>query len=179
MNGKEIVMIILFFFFLSFSALAQEKEKQSIEFPQLSIEQKLDRAVRNVNSRDIVGIAYAKSMGKTPEDFGKFNGDNTAYLWADIKGKGPIPFVQYWNRFLQTDKNSKMEILNVSKTSVEAKMTVYGESNLKALSDQGVTVEEYAKYYGKYSETLANFLGLDYKQKYENGWIVFTVTEKE
>jgi hypothetical protein len=62
---------------------------------------------------------------------------------------------------------------------VKAKMTVYGETNIKALADLGVTTEEYANFYGKYSETLADSLGLEYKQKFEDGWIVFSVTEKK
>jgi hypothetical protein len=166
-------------FILSFSTLAQEKKEQSIELPQLSLEQKLDRSVRNTTARDIIGIAYAKSMGKTPEDYGNFIGGVTAFFWADIKGKGPVPFVQYWSRFLQTDKDSKMEILSVSKTSVKAKMTLYGISHIKTLADLGVTAEEYASYYGKYSEKLADYLGLEYIQKFEGDWIVFTVTEKK
>ncbi len=160
-------------------AAAQEKESHGIAFPQSSLEQKLDRAVRNVNSRDLGGIAYAKSLGKTAADFGKVQGQLTAYLWTDIKGKGPIPFVQYWSRFVQTDISSKMEILNATKTSVEARMTVYGEKNLKSLASLGVTAEEYATYYGAMSEALADFLGLDYRQKFENGWIVFIVSEKK
>jgi len=155
------------------------KLDQIIQLPQLSLEQKLDRSARNTTTRDIVGIAYAKSLGKTPEDFGKYIGEHTAFFWADIKSKGSVPFVQYWYRFLQTDSNSKMEILSVSEKSMEAKMTVYGETNIKALSDLGVTIEEYASFYGKYSETLADYLGLEYKQKFEDGWIVFSVTEKK
>ena len=155
------------------------KLDQIIQLPQLSLDQKLDRSARNTTTRDIVGIAYAKSLGKTPEDFGKYIGEHTAFFWADIKGKGSVPFVQYWYRFLQTDRNSKMEILSVTEKSVKARMTVYGETNIKALSDLGVTIEEYANFYGKYSETLADYLGLEYKQKFEDGWIVFSVTEKK
>jgi len=179
MKDKAIVGTILVLFVLSVSILAQEKEEQSIELPQLNLEQKVDRSVKNTTGRDIVSIAYAKSMGKTPEDYGKFIGELTAFFWADIKGKGPVPFVQYWYRFLQTDRYSKMEILSVSKTSVKAKMTLYGETHIKALVDLGVTVEEYASYYGKYREILADYLGLEYEQKLEGHWIVFTVTEKK
>jgi hypothetical protein len=155
------------------------KLDHGIQLPQLTIEQKLDRASRNISSREIVAIAYAKSLGKNAEDFGKFYGDKTAFFWADIKGKGAVPFVQYWYRFLQIDKNSKMEIISVSEKTVKAKMTVYGETNLKSYSDIGVTLEEYASFYGKLAETLADYLGLDYKQKFEDGWIVFSVTEKK
>jgi hypothetical protein len=175
-------MIVVFLSLYTIGIQAQTtdaKPDQSIQLPQLSLEQKLERSARNTTTRDIVGIAYAKSLGKTPEDFGKYIGDHTAFFWADIKGKGSVPFVQYWYRFLQTDKNSKMVILSVSEKSVEAKMTVYGETNVKALSDLGVTIEEYARFYGKYSETLADYLGLDYKQKFDDGWIVFSVTEKK
>ena len=179
MKGKTIVWTILVVFVLSFLILAQEKEEQSIELPQLYLEQKLDRSVKNTISREIVGIAYAKSIGKTSEYYGKFMGERTAFFWADIKGKGPVPFVQYWYRFLQTDRNSKMEIVSVSETSVKAKMTVYGETYIKAFADLGVTVEEYASYLGKFSEMLADYVGLEYKQKLEGDWIVFTVTEKE
>jgi hypothetical protein len=176
---RIVIAVCVVVFILSFSILAQEKKEQSIELPQLNLEQKLDRSVRNTISRDIVSIAFAKSMGKTPEDYGKFIGGLTAFFWADIKGKGPVPFVQYWYRFLQTDRYSKMEILSVSKTSVKAKMTVYGETYIRALADLGVTIDEYASYYGKYTEILADSLGLEYKQKLEGDWIVFTVTEKK
>jgi hypothetical protein len=71
------------------------KADQIIQLPQLSLEQKLDRSARNTTTRDIVGIAYAKSLGKTPEDFGKYNGEHTAFFCTDIKDKGSVPFVLY------------------------------------------------------------------------------------
>lgn len=179
MTSKAIVWTIPVAFVLSFSMLGQEKEKQSIEFPQLYLEQKLDRSVMNTVGREVGGIAYAKSMGKTPEDYGKFMGERLAFFWADIKGKGPVPFVQYLNRFLQTDRSATMEILSVSKTSVKAKMTVYGATHIKAFADLGVTVEEYTRYYGKWFEVLADYVGLEYKQALEGGWTVFTATERK
>ncbi len=72
-----------------------------------------------------------------------------------------------------------MEIISVFEKTVKAKMTVYGEANLKSYSELGVALQEYASFYGKYSETLAEYLGLEYKQKFEDGWIVFTVSEKK
>ena len=183
MKAIHLVTMVVAFLLLSTNGIQAQttdsKPDHGIQLPQLSLEQKLDRSSRNTSSREIVAIAYAKSLGKTPEDFGKFIGEKTAFFWADIKGKGVVPFVQYWYRFLQTDKNSKMEIINVSEKAVKAKMTVYGETNLKSYSDLGVTLEEYAGFYGNYAETLADYLGLEYKQKFEEGWIVFTVTEKK
>jgi hypothetical protein len=174
-----IIAVILLFYAKGIRAQTIQTKPNQIELPQLSLEQKLERSARNTSSREIIAIAYAKSLGKTAEDFGKFIGEKTAFFWADIKGKGAVPFVQYWYRFFQTDKNSKMEIISVSEKTVKAKMTVYGETNLKSYTDLGVTLEEYASFYGKYAETLADYLALEYRQKFEDGWIVFTVTEKQ
>jgi hypothetical protein len=53
-------------------------------------------------------------------------------------------------------------------------------THIKAFAaDLGVTVEEYASYLGKFSERLADYVGLEYKQILDRDWIVFTVTEKK
>jgi hypothetical protein len=135
--------------------------------------------VKNTVGRDVVGIAYAKFMGNTPEDYGEFMGRQTAFFWADIKGKGPVPFVQYWYRFLQTDRSSRMEIVSVTERSVTAKMSVYGVASVRAFERLGVTVQEYVSYLGQMSELLAHHVGLDYKQELEGDWIVFTVTAEQ
>ena len=159
---------------------AEGSDGTNIDLPQFSIEEKLVRTVRNIAARDIGGIAYAKSIGKTPEDYGEFFGELTAFFWADIKGKGPVPFVQNLHRFLQTDSNLKMEILSISKTSVTVKMTVYGETHIGAFfEDLGVTREEYVRYLGKNFGVIADRLGLCYEQTLEGDWLTITLNEKE
>jgi hypothetical protein len=151
-----------------------------IQLSRLTPEQGLDRAVRNTVGRDICGIAYAKSTGRTAEDFGEFVGALTPSYWADIKGKGPAPFVQYVHRFVQTDRTLRFEILTSSETTVTARHTVYGRSVVEVLASVGVTLGEYARYYGKQFETVAKYLGLEYKQELAGDWIVLTVsTTKE
>lgn len=179
MKAKPVMSAILVVLLLCSSRLTRGGEGQTVDLPQLTLEQKLDRSVRNTVGREVVGIAYAKSMGKTAEDFGEFMGRQTAFFWADIKEKGPVPFVQYWYRFLQTDRSSSMEIVSVTHTSVTARMSVYGVASVRALERLGVTVEEYARYLGKMSELLADYVGLDYSQELEGDWIVFTVAGRD
>jgi hypothetical protein len=97
-----------------------------IQLSLLTPQQALDRAVRNTVGRDICAIAYAKSIGRTAAAFGTFAGTLTASYWAEIKGKGPAPFVQYLYRFMQTDRTLTFEILTSPKTSVTARHNVYG-----------------------------------------------------
>lgn len=179
MKNKVPFCLGFFALLLSLNILGQDQGKQSIELAQLTVEQKLDRAVRNVTGNYLAGIAYAKSMGKTPEDFGRFYADLFSFAWADIKGKGPESFVQNWYRFLQTDRNSQFVILIASETEIKAKMTVYGISTLRALPDIGVTIDDYVKFCGTWSGILADNAGLDYNQELVGEWIVFTVSVKK
>lgn len=147
-----------------------------IQLSPLTPDQALDRAVTNTVGRDVCAIAYAKSMGRTAADFGTFTGALTASYWADIKGNGPAHFVQHLHRFLQTDRTLTFEILSSSRTSVTARHNVYGRSTVELLAPLGVTLEEYACYYGKQFEAIAEYLGLEYKQELADGWIVSTVS---
>ncbi len=149
-----------------------------IQLSPLTPEQALDRSVRNTVGRDVCGIAYAKSLGRTAADFGTFSGALTASYWADIKGKGLEPFVQYLYRFAHTDRTLRFEILTASETSVTARHSVYGTSVVELLTPLGVTLEEYACYYGKQFEAVAEYLGLEYKQELAGGWIVLTVSRR-
>ena len=181
MRNKIIVGLILFVFIFSFSINAQEKQeqtKQKIELPKWYLEQKLEQTNMNLVAFITSSIAFAKSMGKTPEDYGKFIGETFAPGWEGAKGKGISPFIQGIYRNLQPDKNFRMEILSESKTSVEGRMNRYEEATVKAYARTGVTIEEVDACFGKVWETIANYLGLEYKQKVEGDWIVFTITEK-
>jgi hypothetical protein len=157
----------------------QGQENLKIELVQLTEEQKLDRAVRNVTCNFLTGIAYAKALGNTPEDFGKFYADLFSFAWDNIKGKGPEAFVQNWYRLLQTDKNSQFKIVNASKNEITAQMSVYGLTTFKALPDLGVTLDEYAIFLATWSGIAANNAGLDYYQKLKGDWIEFKVSVKK
>ena len=181
MKNKIVALFILFVLLFFISINAQEKEKQTeqkITLPQLYLEQKLDQTVMNFCLALSFSAAYVKTLGKTPEDLGKFIGEAVTPGWKEVKGKGIAPFINGMYINLHADKNFKMEILEESKTSVKARMNRMGEAVVKAYSETGVTLEEYDRCFGKTWETIANYLGLDYKQNVEGEWIVFTVTEK-
>ncbi|MFQ6127239.1 MAG: hypothetical protein ACE5R6_21920, partial [Candidatus Heimdallarchaeota archaeon] len=97
MRNKTSFVVLLFVFIFSVSIYAQEKKEQAeqkIELPKLYLEQKLDRTVMNLAAFITGSIAYAKSMEKTPEDYGKFIGETFAPGWEGVKGKGISPFIR-------------------------------------------------------------------------------------
>ena len=165
-------------FIFCFSGLAQEKNIQKIELPKWYLEQKLDQTVINLTATMTAGIAFAKSLGKSPEDFGKFLGNSFSPGWEGMKGKGIAPLFKWMYINLQADKSFKLEIISETEKSVQARRTRFDEATLKEFSHLGVTVEEYDRFWGKLWEEIANYLGLEYTQKVEGNWIIMKINTK-
>jgi len=176
MRKKTIIGTILIIFLFSSTIIAQEK-KQKVEVPQLTLEQKWKRAEYNMTSIIIGGIAYAKSLGKSPSHYGKYMGELFATSW-----EGPISVTDFiesmhWN--WQMWANFQIEVLEESENFYKAKIKGIGEKLAKEWTDSGVTLNEYYDCLGQVMNQIAESLGLEYEQKVEGEWIVFKVTAKK
>jgi len=178
MKNKTIVGTILVVFILSGTILAQEKE-QRIELPQLTLEEKWGKAESNLIYFIVCGITYAKSKGESTEDFGTHAGNIAAPSWKKGKGKGPAYLVRGISRNKQQFKNFQMEILSETETTIKARMKGFGNKYFIKRPDRGVSEDEYIRFFEKKWVAIADYLGLEYKQKVEGDWIIFTVTEKK
>ncbi|MCX6029174.1 MAG: hypothetical protein NT169_07700 [Chloroflexi bacterium] len=154
-------------------------DKKTIELPRLTLEQKWQTAEENLIYFVVSGIAFAKSMGKSPEDFGTFAGVIAVTpSWGKDEGKGPQALVAGISRNKQQFRDFQLEILSESETMVEAKMKGFGENDVRHWLEPGVTVDDYLRFFDRKWIAIADHLGLEYKQRVEGDWIVFTVTEK-
>jgi hypothetical protein len=181
MRIEKIMGTILAFLILSHFIVSQEKKAEKIELPQLKIEQKWQVARNNLTSFSMATIAFAKSLGKTPEDFGEFYGELTASTYQ-ARVKSVKEFVQAIHTlgqiFYSEKEDYKIEILSESEISVEGRMSIPAAYPLKYWADPGVTVEEYLRYWGKLWAVTAGHCGMEYKQKFEGDWVYFTVSKK-
>lgn len=182
MKSKKLVGIILAIFIFSGFIISQEKNAEKIELPQMEIEVKWHVTRNNLTSSRMATIAFAKSLGKTPEDFGEFHAKlTTSTLKPRVKNLKQ--FVQVINMlgqiFYSEKENYKIEILSESEISVEGRMSIPAAYPLKSWTEPGVTVEEYVRYWGKYWSVSAEKIGMEYKQKFEEDWVYFTVSKKE
>ena len=175
MKSKTSILIILAVFFLSSFLIAQETETQKIELPQKTLEYKVERGVINTLSWIFAGIAYAKSKGDTPEDFARYGFKAWGSYWKDLDIKA---YIQKWHRIFSTDFHFKMEILNTTETSVEARMTIFGRRCAETFAVSGVT-EEYVRFISTAISSMAEYLDWKCKQKLEGDWLYVTVSEKE
>jgi hypothetical protein len=176
MKYKTIAGMSLSVFIFFCVTFPQEQSKPTIELPQKTLEYKVERGVINTLSWIFTGIAYAKSKGDKPEDFARYGLKAWGSYWEDLDIRA---FIQKWHRIFSTDFHFKMEILSVTKNSVQAKMTIFARRCAETFAGSGVTEEEYVRFICASISSMAEYLGWDYKQKIEGDWLYITVSEKE
>jgi hypothetical protein len=71
-----------------------------------------------------------------------------------------------------------MEILSESETVVKARMKGFGEIKVGNRRRHEISAEDYIRFFGKKWETISDHLELEYKQKVDGDWIIFTVSKK-
>jgi hypothetical protein len=122
------------------------------------------------------GIAYAKSQGKTPDNFAKFLGN--AHSWEDFKGKGLAPAVQMLYGLIKLYENGKFEILSESDTLVAMRSNRPYEDYFKNGPLLGVSLEEFEQCLWGHVLILANRIGLNLKYKIEDDQILSSLKMK-
>jgi hypothetical protein len=153
---------------------------QQTELPRLTLEEKWAMAEGNLIYFVASGIAYAKSKGQTAADFGAFAGTFGTPYWAKDKGKGPAALLQGIWENKQQFRDFEMEILSESPASVEARMKGYGDDDVRRFfTDWGVTADDYCAFFAAKWEAIADSLDMDYVQRSEGVWTIFTVTQRE
>ena len=172
---KQLIALFVF----STMLFAQENNSPQNELSKLTTEQKLDVAVSNSMSYMIMGISYAKSLGKTPEEFAEHSADLVIPAYQSLKGKEPFQLMDIMNRVQQTDKNFVLEINKSSDSSVSGRMSLFGINNIKAARGAGgVTEDDCYMFYNTFVKTLSAGIGLDYKYSRNGDWIEFELSKK-
>ncbi len=154
-------------------------ESLTIDLPQLTVEQKWRTAEGNLIYFIVSGIAYAKSLGNTSDDFGTFAGIIATPYWKQAQGRGPLALVEGISENKQQFRDFQLEILSASEQKIEARMKGFGENDIRDWPEPRVTVDEYFRFFEKKWIAIADYLGLEYNQRAEGDWIVFTVYNKK
>ncbi len=175
MDKKTIVGMICVILIFSCFTLAQEEKTQKIELPPLTPEYKLDRALINQVGDIILGIAYAKAKGDSPEDFAAYGLKCWGSWWKD---KDYSYYVCKWYRVFSTDVNFRIEIISETEDMIDLKMNIFGERYIETYAESGVTREEYVRFLGAALSSMAEFMGFEYKQKLEEDWIYLTIAKE-
>jgi hypothetical protein len=139
------------------------------------MEYKLNRALINQVGQMILGVAYAKSKGDTPEDFGAYGLKCWGSWWKD---EDYTYYVRKWYRVFSTDENFRMEITEETKDKIDFKMNIFGERYIDTYAESGVTRDEYIRFLGAMLSSMAEYMGFEYKKNIEADWIYISLTKK-
>jgi hypothetical protein len=171
LRNKAIIGAILIFFILVSNGLAQEK----MELPDRTAQMKLNRAVWQMDLYICTGIAYAKSLGNTAEDYGKFVGEQVLPNWAGRKGQGLAPVIQAISVRWEIYQKGTFEIVSETETSVTIRMNRPYANYFYSGDLYGVTLKEYEAFLEQMAIAIMDYLGMKYEQAVEGEYLIATI----
>ena len=171
--------IILFLFCLTLPFISFSQTAQRALSRKLPENFKLERSLRNLAAYRMAGLSFAKSVGKTPEEYGKYMGELFAKTWELPKKHRVNYFVGEMSGSYRSDENFKMDITHESVKQIKAKMNRFMVAPEKILDHFGLTKEELDDYRASYWTSLAGMLGLQYQEEIKEDMVYFVVTDPE
>ena len=151
----------------------------AIDLPTYTPEERWERASRLYTVSAAAGLAYAKSRGISPKEYGEFISKLMESSWGE-PGSGSVNIIRGVRRNLLIWPEAEFEVTNSSETSVSARINRpwvkhFGED--KTL--YGVSLDEYEEVSSVFNRGLAEYLGLQYEDEIEGDWLSMTFTQKK
>jgi len=176
MKIKQIICTALIFIFSVSLLSAQEK----ITVPEMTDTQKQQRLNWLFNYTAIVGINYAKSQGKTVEEYAKYFGELTKTTWDPKSGftgfaKGMLYNWESW----RSSTSPQIQIMKQTNEEFQFKSPLDLKKLLGDKTYHEVSFQELMTAYNIIFEIVAEYLGAKYEQKLIDGdkWIEITITK--
>ena len=139
-------------------------------------EQKWTRSVYLIDFAYVGFIAYAKSVGQTPEQLGTWMTEFAGPSWGAPGSRTIASFVRGLFRNYNLYDNFEFEILSESESEIRCRMNSpyanrFGDSG----EVNGVTIQEFQQLMPLFYEGVADHLGFDMTHEINGEWIEFTV----
>jgi hypothetical protein len=179
--AMRILIRLLFSFIyliLAGSAFTQDQTYQKIQLKDWdSVQSSANVAVWRTDYYICTGIAYAKTLGKTTDDFTHFVGN--AHSWDGISEKDLPAAVQILYGLIRLYENGKFKILSESDTLV----TMLSNRPYKPYFSEkrmlSVTIDEFERCLWGHIAILAERRGLDFKYKIKDDEIISSLKIKK
>ncbi len=125
----------------------------------------------------LAGIAHARSLGKTADDFGRFTGNLVAKGWGPPKSGTALQFVRGLAPNFAGYPGADVQVSATSDTSATLRfrrsyLGFFGPTR----TAYGVTADEYERVSRGILAALAQYLGLRSTMRFEGDWATVTVT---
>lgn len=121
------------------------------------------------------GISYAKSLGKTVDDFASFVGK--AHSWEEMRGQGLEPPVQLLYFVIKSYDDGEFEIISESENSVTMKSNRPYARFFDNNSMLDVSLDEFEVYLWEHISIMAKRINLDFSYRIEGNHVLLTLSK--
>ncbi len=122
-----------------------EEASDTIKLTRAPIERTAGYAVWRTDVYICTGIAYAKSVGKSPDDFTNFVAETHGESLKPLEGKGLEPIVQLLHFIVTNYPNGTFEIISESEKTVNVRFNRPYSEYFKDGDILGVSLDEFEK----------------------------------
>jgi hypothetical protein len=152
----------------------QELQNLKIQLDDAPVEEKLSYSVERIDVNICMGIAYAKSLGKTVEDFAEHVGTKD-----NLTGRNDTSIekvVQSIHFVITCYPNGEFEILSQSDSSVEMQWNKPYSDYFKRAALHGVSLDEFETYLYRHVEIMANKIGYNFDYIINSDHVIATLS---
>jgi len=168
------LLITLYCLLFTGLLFSQDNVTPKIQLKTASIEKTANYAVWRTDYYICTGIAYAKSQGKSVDDFARFVGN--AHTLERSRGKGLEPFVQLLSFVITNYKDGYFEIISESDSIVTMKFNRAYERYFKNGPVLGVTIDEFEKYLYSHIVIMCDNIDLDFVYRIEGDFVISSMS---
>ncbi len=156
--------------------LAQEADSSRFNLTKAPIEKTARYAVWRTDYYICTGIAYAKSIGKTTDDFMKFVAEAHGDALNSWKGKGLGPVVNLLNFVITNYPNGTYKIVSESPTTVKIKANRPYESYFTEGDMLGVTIDEFERCLWGHVQLMLKLIDIEFDYFADGEFVELTLT---
>ncbi len=172
-------LLTVFFILIHFFAYSQETISHNIQLNNFSTEQIADYAVWRTDVYICTGISYAKSLGKSVDDFATFVTNSHSKSIISMKGKILEPPINLLNMVITNYKNGNLEILSESDSLVTMRSNRPYVSYFRNGDLFGVTVDEFEYFLYLHLDKMFDTLDLIFEYEIENEMIKYSLSIRD
>lgn len=177
MKAKILFLTVIIAFLFCTKSYSQDTSYTKIELEETLLKDKHIFATWRVDYYICTGIAYAKSMGQSVEDFAKFVGKHHTLTYPNEQTLSGVARISHL--VLTNYPGGKYEIISESDSVIVAKSNrpykVYYENGPQL----NVTIEEFEKYFWGHVVIMASKINIDFKYEIRENEVIQTFSYKK
>jgi len=168
---KSIFILIALLFVMPLFA------QETFKVPEMTLNQKYDQALGNLDYVIIVGIDYVKSQGGVAADYGKYMGSKIAPMWDKNAGfNGFVYGVMYNLLSFQNAPEMTLMVNNPDKVKVKIHLMAQWLKNQGGVLN--VTHKDYLECVAAVFNEIADYMGAKCEITSDDNWMYVMMAKK-